>query len=113
MEDSDVGLIDLKPLLCKTDPKLIEEIAKKRGILLGVVKDMMRNNRWTVQQYADLISKTTQYVNFLLKPKVENYGIETKLNRCFPYPHAKNNGPKFVVRDEKSEKFLRESLKSK
>jgi len=113
MEDSNVGLIEITPLLCKTDPKLIEEIAKKRGILLGRAKRMMMNNRWTVKQFADLIGKTTQYVHHLLKPEVKSYGIEAKLNHCLPYLTANDEGPLFVVRDESSEKFLRESLKSK
>lgn len=114
MEDStNVGLVNIKPLLCKTDPKLIEEIASKRGMLLGTVIKMMSNNRWTILQYSELVNKTTQYIHFLLKPEVTDYGIKTKLNHCFPYPTANNNGPKFVVRDEKSEKFLTESLRDK
>ena len=113
MEDSNVGLVKIKPLLCKTDPKLVEEIAKKRAILLGRVKEMMMNNRWTVKQFADLIGKTTQYVHHLLKPEVKDFGIETRLNHCYPYPTSNDEGPKFVVRDVFSEKFLKESLKSK
>lgn len=106
----EIGLIEIKPLLCKTDEVLIKRISQKRGIMTGRVRKMMENNRFSVKQFADIIGKTTQAVHLYLKPEVKGDNIEVRLRHCFPYPHKEGNGPLFIVRDGESDKIIKESL---
>ena len=110
MDDFKVGLVKIKPLLQKTDEALIKKVAQKRGILLGRVHEMMMNNRYTVKQFADLIGKTTQSVHLHLKPTIIGNNVEVKLHHCYPYPDGDKDGPLFIVRDELSDKMIKEYL---
>ena len=98
--------------LKKINPELIERIIKARGIedRHKAVK-MMRHSCWTVKQFADLTGKTVHQIN-----KALNYGsmkggeLRPTLNVCFPFVDLDGDGPKFVLRDSKSEKFIENSL---
>ncbi len=106
----EIGLVKIKPLLQKTDEALIKRIASKRGILIGRVRKMMENNRFSVKQFSDLIGKTTQAVHLYLKPTIKGDSISVRLHHCYPYPDTENNGPLFIVRDFQSDKMIKESL---
>jgi len=110
MDEFKVGLVKIKPLLQKTDEALISKIAQRRGILLGRVHEMTMNNRYTVKQFADILGKTTQAVHLHLKPIIKGDNIDVKLHHCYPYPDGDKDGPLFIVRDELSDKMIKESL---
>jgi hypothetical protein len=108
MDASFLGLItNVEVCLRKTDPAWIENLAQRSGMAPALVKKCMRNNILTVQQFADLCGLDVSTVNNMTRPSVIGEEVGTRLNYCFPFPDKKGRGPKYIVRDEKSEKYLK------
>ena len=97
--------------LKKADPEQVSSIAHKHNIEPEKARIMMRYSCWTVKQFADLTGRTVSLINREL-----NYGsvkggvMSPSLNACYPFEDKDGNGPKFVLRDEKSEEFLKKHL---
>jgi len=97
--------------LKKVDPEFVSRIAHKHNIEPEKAHKMMRHSCWTVKQFADLTGKTISTINREL-----NYGsvkggtMTPNLNICYPFEDKDGNGPKFVLRDKKSEEFLNKNL---
>ena len=106
--EGEFGLIkNLNCLLCKTSPDLISLISERTGLSTESVKSMMRYNIFTISQFAELTGLTISTIYNKIKPVLENGFYKTDLDFCFPFSTSVNEGPKFIVRNEKSEKFLK------
>ena len=91
----------------KADPELIDQIAEKRGIPPEKVKEMLRYNMFTIGQFSKLTGLTVSVIHNKIRPVLKGDEYITDLNFCYPFPDSVERGPKFVVRDEKSDKILR------
>jgi hypothetical protein len=94
----------------KTDPEIIEALAKKTGIDPMKVKSMMRYNNFTPSQFSELSKLAISTVTNKTRPSIVDkatgkLGIE--LDYCYPFQGKDSEGPKFILRNEKSEKYLR------
>ena len=108
MEQQKFGL--LKGIECrfvKTDPELIETIATKQGLSIADVKGLMRYNMFTVNQFAKLTGKTISMITDKTRPSVVDGAYNTELDYTYPFSYIDNDGPKFIVRNAKAEKYLK------
>jgi hypothetical protein len=107
----------LKDLLIKLKedqydhPKEIEEATnelKNPSLIEKRIKDMMRYNVWTVKMYSDLVCLDISTITSYTRPAiVAPNTIGYKLDVCYPFADVNGTGPKFILRNEKSEKLLR------
>jgi len=91
----------------KTDPEIIEAIATRIGKDQAWVKRMMRYNVFTINQYACLSGLGISTILNKTRPLNRNGELVTDLNFCYPFSDCKDSGPKFILRDSKSEKYLK------
>ena len=111
-EVTQLGLVNhFEIALVKTDPELIDKIVAARTRLNpDKVKFRMRYNCWTVEQFAQLCDRAVPTITEkTLRPMLVDGKVEAHLDHCYPFPGG-NVGPKFVVRNEKSMKYLLASL---
>jgi hypothetical protein len=103
------GLIKgMQCLLRKTDNTLFEAISEKRGIGIEDVKSMMQYNMFTINQFSRLTGLTVSVIHNKIRPILLGETYNTDLNFCYPFSDLDNEGLKFIVRDGKSEKLLKE-----
>jgi hypothetical protein len=108
MTEERIGLVKkVECKLVKTDPALIEAIALKIGYPVEHVRFMMRYNIFTINQFAALSKMSVSHVLNKTRPSVIGEIIWTELDYCYPFHDYLNEGPKFILRNEKSEKFLK------
>jgi hypothetical protein len=103
-----IGLI--KGVECKfvkTDPELIEALSVRLGMTIDDVKSLMRYNMFTVKQFAVLAGVTVSHILNKTSVSVINGNIGTELDFCHPFSVREEIGPKFIVRNEKSEKYIK------
>ena len=103
----------------KTDPELIKmlfaRLSKEERAEGEVaytdekqVRMLMRYNVWTINQFADVSGLGVSTVTNLTRPILEGgTKIVLKLNTCYPFPDSFGKGPKFIVRNEKSERYIK------
>ena len=91
----------------KTEPTLIEKIAIKRGLPELVVKSMMRYNVFTVNQFVSLTGLPVSTVTNKTRPSILNGQIYFELDSVYPFQDAEGTGPKFILRNDKSEKYFK------
>lgn len=107
------GLISgIEVKFVKTEPEVIEAIAKKRDIEPHRVKSMMRYNIFTIAQFAELAGLAVTSIINKTRPSIinkETGALGTELDFCYPYQTSTNFGPKFIVRNEKSNRYLKSS----
>ena len=102
--------------LVKFDHDLIDLLSKKldKPDLEAECKlrERMRYNAWTIKQFADLTGKSIPTItNMTNRPILFKDGhVGVALNHCYPFPGKDHKGPRFIFRDEKSMKYLRECL---
>lgn len=107
--DDRIGLIKVQLRLVKKDDELISHLSNKLELKDGqkdVVSDMLRNNIWTVKQFADLTGLSTPTITNKLRPLYKDGKLVTELDFCYPFADLDGPGPKFIVRNEKSERLL-------
>jgi len=92
----------------KTDPKLIERISIKRAIPINLVYAMMRYNMFTVNQYVQLTGLPQSTVTNKSRPNLVNGEIVFELKVVYPFQDSDGVGPKFILRNKESEKYLSE-----
>ena len=72
------------------------------------VKALMRYNIWTIKQFSDVSGLTISGVNNLLRPRIVGGKlVNAKMDVCFPCPDSDGHGPKFIVRNERSERYIK------
>lgn len=102
----------------KTDPELIKKLfarlksedckdCKHPYKEEKQVKALMRYNVWSVKQFSDVSGFDVSTINNLTRPAVIDGKIGIKLDYCFPFPDSDGRGAKFIVRNSKSEKYIK------
>jgi hypothetical protein len=90
----------------KTDQALIDALSKKTGIDSDKMYWMLRYNMFTVNQFSQLSGLTVSVIHNKIRPVLEGETYITELDFCYPHQDKENEGPKFIVRNAKSEKLL-------
>ena len=116
------GILSIKVALVHTDQSLIKKIcdrinfetghenSKEKWITEEGVKAIMMYNVWTVDQFKDVSGLAVSTITNLTRPYFvgENSDdIDVKLDICFPFSDSEGRGPKFIVRNSKSEKYIK------
>jgi len=94
----------------KTDPELIDIINTRTGIDKMRIRRMVRYNIFTVNQFSSLTGLAVSTIRNLIRPCVNDKvsgGWDTKLDYCHPYQSEKEQGPLFILRNVKAEKYLK------
>lgn len=104
------GTVKKEIQFVKTDPELVKKIVEKTGFDEILVKQMMRYNMWTQQQYCDITGVAESTIKSMTTPKVINGELKVKLNICYPFPRHDGKGQKFIFRDELSMIYLTQRL---
>jgi hypothetical protein len=107
-------------IFVKTDPELIRKLFARISAETKTknpykterqVKALMRYNMWTVGQFCDLSGLAVSSVTNLARPNFigNSYGdnIGTKIDVCFPFPDSGGRGLKYIIRNEKSERYIK------
>lgn len=92
--------------LVRTDQALIESIALKRGLPVPAVKEMLRYNVFTINQFRSLTGSSISTITSRTRPSVRHGKICFDLDVVYPFQDSEGVGPKFILRNEKSEAFL-------
>jgi len=96
--------------LCKVDEDLVEKIMKKREFpeeKREIVRNMLRYNCWTFRQFSDLTGLNLSTIQFFTLMKYNKQGeLVSNLDICYPFQGIDDDGPKFIVRNEKSMRYL-------
>ena len=102
------GLIsEVECKFVKTDTTLIESLSETTGIPIELVRKAMRYNIFTVNQFSQLTGKAISTITNMTRPIYRDGKLVTDLDYCFPFPDKDNEGPKFIFRNEKSEKYIK------
>jgi hypothetical protein len=104
------GLIEnVECKFVKTDPAIIESMSKRTGIPIEKMKSMLRYNMFTVNQFAQISQLAVSSVTNKTRPSInsDDGSWDTELDYCFPFRDKDQEGPKFVVRNAKSEKYIK------
>jgi hypothetical protein len=92
--------------LVKTDPDVIKKISERTGIDILKVKQMMRYNIFTINQFAKLSQLSLSTVNYKTRPALVKGALTFELDTVYPFQDSENAGPKFILRNEASEKLI-------
>lgn len=97
--------------LVKIDSNLLEKISRRLNKAPAQIQAILRHNVFTITQFAQLCGKKVSTINKLSEQKVKNGQVVSSLDLAFPFPDFEKEGPKFILRNEKSEQYLLNSLK--
>lgn len=98
---------DLLVIEVENDPLFIDAIKDKLGISREFAFDLLRYNVFTIGRFALLSGLSVTTVCQKSSPSLINGSIDVELDFCYPFSDSENEGPKFIVRNEKSEKYLK------
>lgn len=107
--DNRIGLVRTEIRLVKKDQELVERVIKARDLLeedREAVSEILRHNVWTINQFSDLTGLKESTISNKVRPKYKNGELTTELDFCYPFSDLEGLGPKFIVRNEKSERLL-------
>jgi hypothetical protein len=116
--EEELAPLNIQVAFVKTDPELIKKLFARLSTeeCEGCespykneqqVKTLMRYNVWTVDQFSDVSGLAVSSITNLARPQFVGDKLCVKLNVCFPFPDSDGRGPKFIVRNAKSEKYLK------
>ncbi len=111
MEEKIIGLLETTVNLVKRDPEMEARLIRERTIpedKADKVRSMLRYNHWTVQQFSDISGLAVSTITNLTRPIYKDGKLVTSLDFAYPFADLEGDGPKFIVRNEKSEKYLPE-----
>ena len=119
MEENN-GLVNIEVAFVKTDTELLSKLFTRLKEATkdckfpytneGQIKSLMRYNVWSIDQFCDVSGLKVSTVNNLARPNysfTEEKLVSSKLNYCFPHSDSGGKGPKFIVRNEKSESYIK------
>lgn len=104
-----IGLIKTTIRLVKKDEELAHRIMNERGIEEvneSTVFEMLRHNIWTVKQFSDLTGLNESTIRNKCRPQYRDGDLSTELDFCYPFADLEGTGPKYIVRNKKSEALL-------
>ena len=107
--DEKIGLVKEQIRLIKKDDELISHLSKKldlTDLYKERLADILRYNVWTVSQFSDLTGLSKPTITNKMRPLYKNGSLVTELDFCYPFADLDGPGPKFIVRNEKSERLL-------
>jgi hypothetical protein len=116
--EEEIGLVSVTVVPIKVDPDILDKLftrlnaEKKEGCTNPYqnktqVKTLMRHNIWTVDQFADISGFSVSTITNMARPGFIGNKLGSKLDVCFPFPDSGGRGPKFILRNEKSEKYIK------
>jgi hypothetical protein len=113
--EEEFGLVNIEVAFVKTDPEMIKKLFARLNKEKAEeykeekqVKSLMRYNVWTIKQFSDVSGLAVSTITNLARPYYnDEKELNTRLDYCYPYPDSGGAGPKFVVRNEKSEKYIK------
>ena len=116
--EEESGILTVEVGLVKTDPEIIKKLferlkAEKNSGCKNPyteekqVKTLMRYNMWTVNQFVDVTGLSVSTIINMARPNFIGNKMGVKLDTCYPYPDSDGKGPKFIVRNEKSERHIK------
>lgn len=116
--EEESGILNVEVGLVKTDPEVINKLFERLKVEKGSdcmnpytdikqVKTLMRHNMWTVDQFIDVSGLNVSTITNLARPTFIGNKMGVKLDTCYPYPDSDGRGPKFIVRNEKSEHYIK------
>lgn len=102
------GLLNETIRLVKKNEELTKHLRKNMKTLVdeSLVQDMLKYNVWTIRQFSDLTGYKEATILNKTRPIYKGEELVTELDFCFPFMDTQGTGPKFIVRNEKSEKML-------
>lgn len=103
------GLININIRLVKKDEGLVDRIISARNLSeedRESVRRMLYLNIWTIKQFMGLTGYKPSTIANKTRPNYTNGELTTELDFCYPFQNLEGTGPKFIVRNEKSEKLL-------
>ena len=110
MTEEKIGLGDDKIRLIKKNDELALAIMKQQKLpeeKATLIAYIMRYNMWTMAQFGDLTGYAPSTITNLTRPFYNKAGeLVTELDFCYPFKSLEGSGPKFIIRNEKSESFL-------
>lgn len=104
-----VGLVKVAIRLVKKNDELVEAIMRERDLPEAdreLIVDMLRLNIWTVNQFSNLTGFKQGTIANKCRPIYRDGKLDTELDYCYPFEDIEGLGPKFIVRNEKSEAML-------
>lgn len=122
MKEQRKGILNINVAFVKKDPilnkKLYERInfeagyeeSEEKWMTEAEVENLMRYNVWTVDQFCNVSGLSVSTITNLTRPffiKEDSDEVDVKLDICFPFSDAEGKGPKFIVRNSKSEKYIK------
>jgi hypothetical protein len=122
MKEQRKGILNVEVAFVKTDPLLLKKLYERINFEAGYeeteekwmteveVRNLMRYNVWTVEQFGNVSGLSVSTITNLTRPFFigENSdAVDVKLDICFPFSDAEGKGPKFIVRNQKSEKYIK------
>ena len=108
MEKKTFGLIEgVECKFVKTDPAVIDALAANTGIPKETIRAMMRYNIFTVSQITELTGLADSTIRNYIRPLFVDGELTTNLDFCYPFLNCNGRGPMFILRNEKSEKYLK------
>jgi len=107
--ETKLGLVKEQVRLVKIDEQLVDRILKARG--LGEdkrerIREMLRYNTWTTKQYSGLTGLAESTIANKCRPLWNGTEFDTALDFGYTHPDVDGDGPKFIIRNEKSEALL-------
>ena len=104
-----IGLVKAPIRLVKKDEELVDRITKAREIkeeFREHLIEILRHNVWTTNQFSDLTGFKESTITNKTRPSYRNDELVTELDFTYPFADLHGFGPKFIVRNEKSEAML-------
>jgi hypothetical protein len=109
METTKLGLVQEQVRLVKKDEELVSAILKARGYnesLRDRVREMLRYNTWTTKQLSGLTGLAESTLANKCRPAYKEGKLTTELDFTYTHPDIDGDGPKFIIRNERSEVLL-------
>ena len=104
-----IGLVNVPIRLVKKDEELVNRIMKAQNIkeeFKDDIIEILRHNVWTTNQFSDLTGFKESTITNKTRPSYRNDEMVTELDFTYPFADLHGTGPKFIVRNEKSEAML-------
>lgn len=94
-------------ILVETPNETIGAVKAKTKLSEERIRSMLQYNIFTIRQYSHLSNMMISTIMNKLKPKFSGgHILSPELDICYPFPSSKSKGQKFIIRNEKSEKYL-------
>jgi len=108
MEDK-LGLTKESVRLVRIDDQQVDRILQARGLEEDKrerVREMLRYNTWTTKQYSGLTGLAESTIANKCRPLWNGGKYLTALDFVYTHPDIDGDGPKFIIRNRKSEALL-------